>query len=64
MSKPLEITRALDQATQRDDQGRYYRIDHEGAKVFGYHAWQTGAWVCYTCGHLCDCYEMSEEVTE
>jgi hypothetical protein len=63
MSHVLEVTRALDKATHRDNQERYYRIDHEGAKVFGYHAWQTGAWVCYTCGLGCDCYETSEEVS-
>ena len=64
MSHALDVTRALDQATQCDEQGRYYRTENDGVRVFGYHAWQTGAWVCYTCGHLCDCYEMSEEISE
>ena len=61
MGHALEETRALDNATQQDEQGRYYRREKDGAKVFGYHTWLGGLWVCYTCGHLCDCYEMSEE---
>jgi rubrerythrin len=27
----------------------------------GYHAWFTGAWVCYKCGHLCECGEGDSE---
>jgi len=27
----------------------------------GYHAHFTGAWICYACGHLCDCGEGEGE---
>lgn len=27
----------------------------DGAGERGYKTWITGAYVCYTCGHLCDC---------
>ena len=30
-------------------------VDSEGSS--GYHAHFTGAWVCYKCGHLCECGE-------
>jgi len=63
MSHELDLTRALDQATQRDEKGRYYRTEHDGVRVFGYHAWQTGAWICYTDGAYCACLEWMEEVS-
>jgi hypothetical protein len=28
-------------------------LDSAGER--GYKTWITGAYVCYTCGHLCDC---------
>lgn len=28
-------------------------VDSEGSS--GYHTRLTGAWVCYKCGHLCEC---------
>ena len=36
-----------------DDSGRF--VDSLGR--FGYRAHFTGAWICYTCGALCDCGE-------
>jgi len=40
----------LDETTDR-----FYRLDATGNRVYGYQAHFTGAYVCYTCGHLCDC---------
>jgi hypothetical protein len=52
----LEQTRELDGATLLDDEGRYYRVgEEEGARHYGYSLHFTGAYVCYTCGHICDC---------
>lgn len=55
----LEQTREIDGAKQ-DMHGRYYVQDREGYRRYGYHAHFTGAYVCYTCGVLCDCGEDSE----
>jgi hypothetical protein len=62
MSYTLEQTREIDGATFIDDEGRYYKQGEpagksEGARYYGYHTHFTGAYVCYTCGHLCDCGE-------
>lgn len=38
-----------------DWQDRFYRLDATGERVYGYQAHFTGAYICYTCGHLCDC---------
>lgn len=53
----LENTRELDGATLRDEEGRYYREGEGGRKRYGYSLHFTGAYVCYTCGHLCECGE-------
>lgn len=52
----LAKTRELDGATLQDEEGRYYRQEGE-RKRYGYHAHFTGAYVCYTCGVLCECGE-------
>ena len=52
----LEQTREMDGAKQ-DMHGRYYVQDREGYRAYGYHALWGGAYICYTCGHLCDCGE-------
>lgn len=41
-----------------DAAGRWYTfIGGDGRRVYGYNtAWGCG-YVCYTCGHLCDCWE-------
>ena len=51
----LEQTRELDGATLLDDEGRYYKRGEQGEIYHGYHAHFTGAYVCYTCGNLCEC---------
>jgi len=38
-----------------DENGRYYLLISNGERAYGYQAHFTGAYVCYTCGHLCDC---------
>ena len=53
----LEQTRELDGATLLDDEGRYYKRGDKGEIYHGYFAHFTGAWICYTCGHLCECGE-------
>ena len=50
--------RRHDDGAQLLDAGdRFYRLDAQGEAVYGYTVRLTGAWVCYTCGHLCDCGE-------
>jgi hypothetical protein len=46
-----------DGAWMLDETDRFYRLDATGNRVYGYQAHFTGAYVCYTCGHLCDCGE-------
>lgn len=58
MSYTLEQTRELDGATLQDSNGRYYRLKPDGdrnIRTYGYSAHMSGAYVCYTCGHLCEC---------
>jgi hypothetical protein len=52
----LEETREMDGATLQDEEGRYY-AKRERGRAYGYSTHFTGAYVCYTCGHLCDCGE-------
>lgn len=52
----LEQARELDGVTLQDEEGRYYLIRF-GEKVYGYHTHFAGMYVCYTCGHLCECGE-------
>jgi len=56
----LEDTRRIDGATQ-DDFGRYF-VTRNGVPQFGYFTHFSGMWVCYTCGHLCECYDDESEV--
>lgn len=56
----LEQTREIDGARQ-DMHGRYYVQDREGYRTYGYHAAWGGAYICYTCGHLCECGEGGEQ---
>jgi hypothetical protein len=37
----------------RDDEGRF----KDSAGRYGYRAHFSGAYICYTCGHLCECGE-------
>jgi len=59
MSYTLEQTKELDGATFQDDSGRWYAYSKGfyGEKKYGYNTHFTGAYVCYTCGHLCECGE-------
>jgi len=60
MSYTLEQTRELDGATLQDSNGRYYRLKPDGdrnIRKYGYTADMSGAYICYTCGHLCECGE-------
>ena len=50
----LEDTRRIDGA-KLDTEGRYYVQVSKGYRSYGYHAHFSGAYICYTCGHLCDC---------
>jgi len=51
----LEETRDLSGAILLDDSNRYYRLNDKRKRIYGYHTHFTGAYVCYTCGHLCEC---------
>lgn len=51
---PLEKTRAIDGAIHQDENGRWHTISAGGIR-YGYQTHFSGAYVCYTCGHLCDC---------
>jgi hypothetical protein len=55
--KNLRYYRQIDGATLLDDNDRFYRVLDSGERVYGYQTHLTGAYVCYTCGHLCECGE-------
>jgi len=55
----LEQTRELDGA-KLDDEGRYYVERDPGVYAYGYRTHFGGLYVCYTCGHLCECGEEVE----
>lgn len=54
----LQQTREIDGA-KLDADGRYYVQEGEG-KRYGYHTHFAGMYVCYTCGHMCECGEDDE----
>ncbi len=58
--KGLKYYRQLDGATLLDESERYYRLDDKGERVYGYRTHLTGSYVCYSCGHLCECGEGGE----
>jgi rubrerythrin len=41
----------------QDESGRYVSQSGE----YGYYAHFGGAWICYTCGHLCECEPETKE---
>jgi hypothetical protein len=51
----LEDTRKIDGAILLDESDRYYLLTSKGEKAYGYSAHFSGAYICYTCGHLCEC---------
>lgn len=44
-----------------DLHGRYFTQDKQGYRDYGYRSGVTGAYVCFTCGLLCECGEEGEE---
>jgi hypothetical protein len=55
----LEKARAIDGATHQDSAGRWYTLDPKGYR-YGYYTQLGGLYVCYTCGHLCECETVDE----
>jgi hypothetical protein len=51
--------RAASGATLLDESDRFYAME-EGERRYGYRTRLTGSYVCYTCGHLCECEEGGE----
>ena len=47
-------------AWRLDESDRFYAVE-EGEMRYGYVTRLTGSYVCYTCGHLCECGEEGEE---
>jgi hypothetical protein len=56
----LQETREIEGAVLVDEDNRHYAVDECGNRFYGYFTHLTGAYVCYTCGHLCDCGEGEE----
>ena len=56
----LKRERALRGAILLDDNDRFY-LEGERGREYGYRTHFTGAYVCYTCGHLCECGGASNE---
>lgn len=57
MSLTLESARELYGATLQDEEGRYYSKTIGQAPKYGYHTQMGSLYVCFTCGHLCECAE-------
>jgi hypothetical protein len=55
MSLTLESARELYGATNQDENGRYYAKQAGKPKKYGYSTQLGALYVCFTCGHLCDC---------
>jgi hypothetical protein len=56
----LEEARVIHGA-KPDLEDRYYIQDTEGYRSYGYNSGITGAYVCFTCGLLCECGEEGEK---
>lgn len=56
-AKSLKAERYLRGAVLLDDNDRFY-AQRESGREYGYRTHFTGSYVCYTCGHLCDCGEQ------
>jgi hypothetical protein len=56
---PLRREREIQGATLLDDNDRFY-LEVEGERRYGYRTHFGGLYVCYTCGHLCECGEGEE----
>lgn len=57
MSALMRETRARLGVTLRDADGRWHTRDGE----YGYAGHFTGAYICYTCGALCECGDTDSE---
>lgn len=55
----LKRERAIRGAVLLDDNDRFY-VEGESGREYGYRTHFSGAYVCYTCGHLCECGEGEE----
>lgn len=55
MSLTLESARELYGATNQDNTGRYYAKELGKAAKYGYYTNLGSLYVCFTCGHLCEC---------
>lgn len=55
----LRREREIQGATLLDDNDRFYAIV-EGERRYGYRTQFSGLYVCYTDGHLCECYSEEE----
>jgi hypothetical protein len=55
----LKRERYIRGAWRLDDNDRFY-VEGEGGREYGYRTHLTGSYVCYTCGHLCECGEGEE----
>jgi len=51
--------RHMQGATLLDDKDRFY-LELDGKRRYGYRTHFSGSYVCYTCGHLCECGEADE----
>lgn len=52
----LKRERDTQGATLLDSDDRFY-LEIDGVKRYGYNTRLGGLYVCYTCGHLCECGE-------
>jgi hypothetical protein len=57
MSLTLESARELYGAINQDEAGRYYAKEFGKPNKYGYHTNLGELYVCFTCGHLCECGE-------
>jgi hypothetical protein len=57
MGLTLESARELYGAVNRDEAGRYYAKKLGKPKKYGYRTQLGQLYVCFTCGHLCECGE-------
>jgi len=57
MGLTLESARELYGAVNRDEAGRYYSKELGKVRRYGYQTNLGQLYVCFTCGHLCDCGE-------
>ena len=54
------MSTGIDYEYKRDNNGRAYKLEWTGEtykRLYGYSTHFTGAYVCFTDGHLCECGE-------